>query len=370
MPVQLRSALASCFCATLLCISTLATGTEPPPRHSQEPPPPDHASPAPSRGEGPAGGLLPPGPNALVVDAHSSGSPSNLNGVLDPGETVLIEPAYFNPNLSSPIAVGGTASNFIGPSGATYSILDSAANYGIIDALTVAFCSDCYVLSVDNPATRPAAHWDATFDEDDHYPFLNLHTWTLHIGGSFADAPADNLFYPFIENVFHNGITGGCGGGGYCPANGVTRAQMAVFLLKSSLGASYVPPAATGMIFGDVLAGDFAADWIEDLYNRGITGGCGGGNYCPGDVVTREQMAVFLLKAKNGSSYTPPGCASVFTDVTCPSLFADWIEELYTENVTGGCSTSPLLYCPANPNSRGQMAVFLVKTFGLRLYRP
>jgi S-layer homology domain len=36
------------------------------------------------------------------------------------------------------------------------------------------------------------------------------------------------------------------------------------------------------------------ANWIEDLYNRGITAGCGGGNYCPNDSTTRAQMAVFV----------------------------------------------------------------------------
>ena len=41
------------------------------------------------------------------------------------------------------------------------------------------------------------------------------------------------------------------------------------------------------------------------------------------------------------------------------------IEQLHAENITGGCQTSPLLYCPSSPNTRGQMATFLVKTFGL-----
>ena len=37
------------------------------------------------------------------------------------------------------------------------------------------------------------------------------------------------------------------------------------------------------------------------LAAEGITGGCGGGYYCPGNPVTRDQMAVFLLRAKHGS---------------------------------------------------------------------
>ncbi|MEX1245257.1 MAG: hypothetical protein WEB59_07195 [Thermoanaerobaculia bacterium] len=77
-------------------------------------------------------------------------------------------------------------------------------------------------------------------------------------------------------------------------------------------------------------------------------------------------MAPFLLKTLNGSAYVPPPCTGgLFGDVMCPSLFADWIERLYVLGITGGCQASPLNYCPNNPNTRGQMAIFLVKTFNL-----
>ncbi len=213
---------------------------------------------------------------------------------------------------------------------------------------------------------RPVPHWDATFSEalSSGPPSK---TWTLHVGESFLDVPTTQQFYVFIENIFHNGITGGCGVGTYCPGNSTTRAQMAVFLLKSKQGASYIPPVCSG-IFGDVPCPSLYADWIEELAAEGITGGCGGGNYCPANPVTRAQMAAFLLKAKYGSSYVPPTCAGIFSDVPCPSQFADWIEELFAEAITGGCGTG--VYCPSSPNNRGQMAVFLVKTFGLRLYGP
>lgn len=108
---------------------------------------------------------------------------------------------------------------------------------------------------------------------------------------------------------------------------------------------------------------DFAADWIEQLYNEGITAGCGPGLYCPSNSVSRQQMAVFLLKAEHGAAHTPPACAGVFVDVPCGSPFAAWIEELYAEQITGGCALSPLSYCPLGVASRGQMAVFLTKTF-------
>ena len=75
-----------------------------------------------------------------------------------------------------------------------------------------------------------------------------------------------------------------------------------------------------------------------------------------------------MLKTFEGSAYTPPAATGVFDDVPPGDTFAPWIEELYARQVTGGCQASPLLYCPANRNTRGQMAVFLVKTFGLQLY--
>ncbi|MFZ5820008.1 MAG: S-layer homology domain-containing protein, partial [Chloroflexota bacterium] len=59
-------------------------------------------------------------------------------------------------------------------------------------------------------------------------------------------------------------------------------------------------------MFADVPDSYWAAPWIERLANSGITGGCGEGNYCPDLGVTRAQMAVFLLTGIHGNDYTPP----------------------------------------------------------------
>jgi len=58
-----------------------------------------------------------------------------------------------------------------------------------------------------------------------------------------------------------------------------------------------VSPAPTTAHFGDVPVGAFGFAQIEALFASGITGGCGGGNYCPNGSVTRAQMAVFLAEA-------------------------------------------------------------------------
>jgi cysteine-rich repeat protein len=309
-------------------------------------------------------------PTAISVDGASGAQ--FFNGILEPGEGVPIDTTWQNLGASQ-IALTGTGALFTGPAGATYTITDADGDYGAVDPNAFANCQTipCYVLSVSAPATRPAQHWDTTFSEVlSTYSFAN---WTLHVGDSFPDVPDDNIFYKFVENLFHNGVTGGCSGGNYCPTNPVTRAQMAVFLLKAKNGSGYTPPACTGTVFTDVpCTGGPFDPWIEDLAAQQITGGCGNNMYCPDATVTRKQMAVFLLKSFEGSTYDPPDCTGVFADVPCTpgTGFSDWIEELYNRQVTGGCSASPLNYCPDNPNNRGQMAVFLVKTFGLLLYAP
>ncbi|MGE5275519.1 MAG: PQQ-dependent sugar dehydrogenase [Acidobacteriota bacterium] len=178
----------------------------------------------------------------------------------------------------------------------------------------------------------------------------------------FSDVPGAHPFHRAVEKIFRAGITTGCGGGDFCPDVPVTRAQMAVFLLRGIHGVSYTPPPATG-IFGDVAPGDFAAAWIEELSREGITGGCGGGNYCPDKPVDRASEAVLLLRAVHGSSYAPPAATGLFGDVPVSSPFSRWIEELSREGVTTGCGGGN--YCPDRPNTRGEMAVFLSRAFGL-----
>ncbi|MEP6994244.1 MAG: IPT/TIG domain-containing protein [Acidobacteriota bacterium] len=182
----------------------------------------------------------------------------------------------------------------------------------------------------------------------------------------FLDVPSDFLFHHSVEVLFRNGVTAGCLDGFFCPEASVTRSQMAVFLLKSKFGSTHEPPPGTGTVFDDVAAGDFAAAWIEELSAIGVTAGCGGGSYCPDQAVTRAEMAVFLLKTALGSGYTPPAAVDgTFDDVHPGDFAADWIEDLFARGVTAGCQDSPPLFCPDDPTARGQMAVFLVKTFGL-----
>lgn len=305
------------------------------------------------------------------VDRHVLGGYSaNLNSVLEAGEGVTVEPSYENTG-GGPISVTGTATSLIGPGGAgvTYTLVDTTADYGSVPAGEQRSCYDatqnCCGVSITG-ATRPAAHWDATFEET--LSTAAVRTWPLHVGGSFADTPSSRFDYRYAETLFHHGITSGCAASAFCPDAATNRAQMAMFLLRVEHGGSYVPPPATGLVFGDVPASAFAAAYIERLYAEGITLGCGGGNYCPNDPVTRAQMAVLVLRTKYGPAHTPPPAQGIFSDVPAAHPFAPWIEQLYAEGITDGCA--PSLYCPWDPTLRGQMAVFLTRAFTLLLYGP
>ena len=114
---------------------------------------------------------------------------------------------------------------------------------------------------------------------------------------TFGDVGTGHMFYDLIEEFSDQGFTSGCGGGNYCPDSSVTRGQMAVFLLRGKYGTSYVPSACSSDSgFTDVPDSHPFCAWIKKLAEDGITGGCGGGNYCPDSAVTRGSMAAFLQR--------------------------------------------------------------------------
>jgi hypothetical protein len=181
----------------------------------------------------------------------------------------------------------------------------------------------------------------------------------------FLDVPGGQQFYSFVTTLVSNAITAGVGGGLYGVDQPTLRQQMAVFLMKAKHGLCYVPPPCATQVFTDVPCSSGFAPWINELVAEGITGGCGTGIYCPADPVKRQQMAVLLLRTLEGAAYAPPACVTAtFGDVPCDSPFAPWIYELVARAITGGCGNGN--YCPTNPATRGQMAVFVVKTFGLQ----
>lgn len=189
----------------------------------------------------------------------------------------------------------------------------------------------------------------------------------------FLDVSQGHWAVDWINELYSEGITSGCNPTPlhYCPEEYVTRAQMAVFMLRAIHGTAYSPSTVPG-IFTDVPPTYWASSWINQLYTEGITNGCNQIpiQYCPEEYVTRAQMAVFLLRVVHGATYSPITSNNSFSDVATNYWARAWINELYNEGITSGCIQSPLQYCPDQYVTRAQMAVFILKAIHGAGYQP
>jgi len=174
----------------------------------------------------------------------------------------------------------------------------------------------------------------------------------LDIDGNWAEA--------YIGAIYTAGITTGCGGGNYCPSQNVTRDQMAAFTIRAKEG----EPASScaSVPFSDVPISNGFCKYIKRMLDLNITTGCGGGNYCPSQNVSRDQMAAFIIRAVEGEpliNYC--GSTAPFNDVTATSGFCRYIKRLSELGVTTGCGNDN--YCPGQTVTRDQMAAFLARAF-------
>jgi hypothetical protein len=298
-----------------------------------------------------AGGTGPPTPTVTSITPAS--------GPAAGGTNVTITGTNFQSNAT--VTIGGVAAtSVVRVNDTTITCKTPARPGGSLNDVTV-----------DNPAAAVAV--------GPHAPTVS---GTLVKGwfADFLDVPPAFLYHNAIEKIVRAGITTGCGGGNYCPNLPITRDAMAVFILRGEHGGNYDPPAATGAVFQDVQTGTFLAKWMEQFGNEGISTGCGTSpgaplpNYCPTGAVTRDGMAVFLERGKNGAAFNPPNATgTAFCDVLTTTFLAKWMEQLKADNITQGCGSGncPRLggiqpnYCPTGTVTRGEMAPFIVRTFGL-----
>ncbi len=155
-----------------------------------------------------------------------------------------------------------------------------------------------------------------------------------------------SIFRSDIIWLTTKGITRGCGTHAFCPMAVVTREQMASFLVRALR-----LPATNRDFFGDDGGQPHESD-TNRLAAAGITAGCGPGRFCPRAPVTREQMASFLVRAID-----LPATSTDFFGDDRGSPHEDDINRLAAAGVTGGCDTDR--FCPRDDVSRGQMAAFL-----------
>jgi glucose/arabinose dehydrogenase len=176
---------------------------------------------------------------------------------------------------------------------------------------------------------------------------------TDHSGGRLYRVVAppftDVVNSQFINDITWlagQGITAGCGGTNFCPNGLVTRGQMATFLVR----ALNLPNTSTDYFSDDT--GSVHEGNINRLRAAGITAGCGGSRFCPDGLVTRGQMATFLVRGFD----LPTTSTDYFSDDS-GSIHEANINRLRAAGVTHGCGGTN--FCPNGIVTRGQMAAFL-----------
>jgi hypothetical protein len=178
----------------------------------------------------------------------------------------------------------------------------------------------------------------------------------------FTDVPPGSFAFDAINLMEQYGVTTGCGGGAFCPLADVTRAQMAVFIITGIYGGPNFPAPSQTPYFADVPVGSFAFDYIQKLYELGITSGCDMvPDFCPTQPIIRGAMAKFIILARYGAltPYTIPSTEYFPVDVPSSYVFYDPIERMAEDGITSGCAANE--FCPSDDVLRDQMAVFIMR---------
>lgn len=195
-----------------------------------------------------------------------------------------------------------------------------------------------------------------------YFPWLTAATFT-DVSQPFAD-------YVNVMSLW--GVTSGCTATTFCPTAQITRSQFAVFEMRAMEGnpcpnntacASGFTYTATPY-FTDVPATDPTFPYVQKMRDLGITAGCSATAFCPGDVVTRWEAAVFIVRGKMkalfGDSFAYPATPS-FADVAPASSIFPYVQKMFELGITAGCTATT--FCPNDPITRQQAAVFMVRGF-------
>ncbi|HKZ55219.1 MAG TPA: right-handed parallel beta-helix repeat-containing protein [Anaerolineales bacterium] len=187
---------------------------------------------------------------------------------------------------------------------------------------------------------------------------------------TFVDVPSTHWAYPQIEALFHAAFLGGCSEAPrlFCPQDGLSRAEAAVFVVRGLRGGGFLPPEPESAVFSDVALEAWFAKWADALWLDRFTSGCGTNplSYCPLQVHTRAEGAVFFVRMLRGADYLPPQPGRLFySDVALDAWYAKWVATADAEGLTRECEDpsqrTDTNYRPTDGLTRAEAACMLAK---------
>ena len=194
----------------------------------------------------------------------------------------------------------------------------------------------------------------------------------------FRDVPSGSVSEDAISCMANYGVMPGTSSGIFQPRLGVTRQQMALFLIRAAGPAGIDIPEAEDQGFRDIdgLSRE-ARDAINQLVELRITRGKTANTFDPHSVVNRRQMAQFLTRFLDAAPVAEGGVSvdavvpddTVFDDIRdLPHDPYDAIRQLFELGITKG--TTATAFGPEEPVTRAQMALFISRIMAHTNARP
>ena len=196
----------------------------------------------------------------------------------------------------------------------------------------------------------------------------------------FSDVPPSAYYFDYLNLLAKRGIyqppTSGsnvCSSpqGSYngCPTANINRDEMAQWIVRAIYGGDNFSYTQTPAYFTDVPCwsvnpscsnGNPFFPWIQAMADLGITTGCATKQYCPSVAIPRDQMAVFIIRARFGGlqSFDSPA-TPYFTDVPANAFGFPWIQRLRYDYITAGCTVN--MFCPSSSIDRGDLSIFVAR---------
>ncbi|WP_158560592.1 DUF2341 domain-containing protein [Paenibacillus contaminans] len=132
---------------------------------------------------------------------------------------------------------------------------------------------------------------------------------------TYLDVPESHWAYAIIQELSFKEIANGVTDGTFAPDQALTRAELTALLVRS-LGLGGEPDAGASQAqFRDVKNGDWYAEAVRTAYALGLVQGTSEESFEPNRTVTREEMAVMIVRAiEKQTGETLPEGEAAFAD--------------------------------------------------------
>jgi len=244
--------------------------------------------------------------------------------------------------------------------GLTKNSVQAEINAGIVAYVTFSIKSDASIAytTLTNTPRASDKHGTLILDPEQNPEIITTSEVIVGRQQEFSDVLVGYWAENYINQIYYNKLTTRYPDSTYRPQNNVTRAEMAAFLIRASVGEDFTYK--TEPYFSDTSSDHWAFKYIQKLRELGKTTGYPDSTYRPQNNVTRAEMAAFLIRASVGEDFTYK-TELYFSDTSSDHWAFKYIQKLRELGKTTGYPDST--YRPQNNVTRAEMAAFITRTF-------